>query len=466
MTSNLLEKVTEKHDEYMMDESRMAGSAETISFPETEEEVVAIVKELQGKPITIQGGHTGLTGGAVPFGGHLMNLSKMKGAEKSKRMADGSGTITVGPGVTLEELSAILDSNFKDKPLFWPPRPTEPKATVGGVVALDAKGINACHYGDSRQYVEEVRFVDSHGVVRTLSRERNPEDFRLTIGAEGLIGPITRLTLKLLPKPESVWGLGFFFNHDEDADKFADNMRKFNKENDTAWISAMEYMDINTLNLITVRKPFTESVSSLPDIPENTCAMIYIEVEGEEAGIEELVMGIAELASSCGLDADETWALTGQTEAYKLRDYRHMAPETVNMRIDAARTIDPRIRKLGTDIEYPGRDFQTMVSEYREGLRKTGLYGCIFGGIDDSHMHVNIIPKNYDEYEKGRELIKGWTAAAALQGGNPSTEHGVGKLKQSVISEKQLDEIRDRLRGLKEKYDPEWMFNRGDVFSS
>jgi len=464
MSTGLIEKISEKYGDYLTDESRLTGFADSISFPRSEEEVIRIIRELKGTPITIQGANTGIVGGAVPRGGHIMNLSGMKRVFDFKLLRSGEGRITVEPGLTLDELAVAVTSCFKRTPMFWPPRPTETTATVGGVAALAAKGINACHYGDSRKYIEEIRFVDDGGAVHTVSRDRDAEELDQLLGSEGIAGPVTRLTLRLLPKPESVWGLGFFFTEDGQAELCAEALRHLPSENDNAWVSAMEYMDKNTLDLIESRKIVVEGIRSLPDVPKDTRAMIYVELEGEDQGIEELMVCIAGITDGHGSDPDKAWAVMGEADADKLHVFRHTAPEAVNLRIAGVRSIDDRIRKLGTDIAFPERDIRETIEEYRKDLRESGLPGCIFGGISDSHMHVNIVPVNYEQYAAGKELIQRWSAKAAGKGGSVITEHGIGKLKQEIMSSGQLESVRDFYRPLKEKYDPENIFNRGDIF--
>ena len=67
----------ERFQEYLSDESKLTGWADAIAFPENEEELIAVLKENAGKPVTIQGAKTGLAGGAVPEGGLVLNLSRM-----------------------------------------------------------------------------------------------------------------------------------------------------------------------------------------------------------------------------------------------------------------------------------------------------------------------------------------------------------------------------------------------------
>ncbi|MEG0963573.1 MAG: FAD-binding protein, partial [Lachnospiraceae bacterium] len=79
MNSEKIWPMEEKYQEYLIDESKYSGYADSISFPENEKDILEIVKRMKEnhKDITIQGGKTGIVGGAVPRGGHIINLSRM-----------------------------------------------------------------------------------------------------------------------------------------------------------------------------------------------------------------------------------------------------------------------------------------------------------------------------------------------------------------------------------------------------
>ena|GEM_PF-4586657 len=93
------------YQQYLKDESRTAGYAESISFPGTEDEVRADLKEYCGRgiPVTVQGARTGLTGGCVPFGGHILNTSGLDRILGLTRAADGSFLIRLEPGIYCRE---------------------------------------------------------------------------------------------------------------------------------------------------------------------------------------------------------------------------------------------------------------------------------------------------------------------------------------------------------------------------
>ena len=95
----------EQYKEYLIDESKFTGNADSISFPETESGIREVLEHL-GKDvkITIQGGKTGITGAAVPEEGHILNLSHMNKVKDGEVHSDGTASVTVEPGITLMDL--------------------------------------------------------------------------------------------------------------------------------------------------------------------------------------------------------------------------------------------------------------------------------------------------------------------------------------------------------------------------
>lgn len=169
MVRRLSEEMSEKYQEFLIDESKYQGWAESISFPETEEEVCQILRQMKENkiPVTIQGGKTGITGACVPAGGHILNVSRMNRVLFSDPE---NLTVTVEPGMTLMDLEKEILRIFGKKKVFWPVQPTEKSATVGGVAATAAQGPNEFFYGDSRQYFVSARMVCMDGHVEEWDR--------------------------------------------------------------------------------------------------------------------------------------------------------------------------------------------------------------------------------------------------------------------------------------------------------
>ena len=465
MDRQLIFPMAEKYQEYVIDESKFSGYADSISFPEKEEEIIEIVNEMRNNkvPITIQSGKTGIVGGSVPQGGHIMNLSQMTAIGEARVMDDGSAVLTVGPGLNLMELNKEVGRLFRKKPLFWPPQPTETSAAIGGIAAAAAKGINACYYGDSRQYVDKIRMVLADGSIRVLEREADSVEMDMILGGEGIYGVIDEVTVKLVPKPENVWGISFFFEHSEDISSFAESLLGLRNDRE-GYITAAEYLDREVLDRIEERKSTMTKIKDLPDIAERFCGMVYLEIAGREERVEELAEEMMEAAAVCNSDPEEAWAVTGESEIEKMHAFRHAAAEVTNLYIEEVRKLDSRITKLGTDMELPGDLFGEQLAMYKDDMKASGLTGCVFGHLLDGHLHVNILPRNYEEYLSGKEVIGRWALKGKEQQNRVAGEHGIGKLKSHLTDQILTSEQQRAIRELKEKYDPGEMWNPGNIF--
>lgn len=205
--------LTAEYDDYRKDESRSVGEADTISFPTCEAEVRATLAALHASrtPVTVQGGRTGLAAGAVPHGGHVLNLSKMNRALglRAKAAPDGSTAfyLRVQPGVVLSQLRKDLEdknvstTGWDDGSLaawqelcagpeqFFPTDPTETSATIGGMVACNASGARSYRFGAVRPHVSALRVALADGDVLALRRGQalagGPDGRTLELVTEG-----------------------------------------------------------------------------------------------------------------------------------------------------------------------------------------------------------------------------------------------------------------------------------------
>ncbi len=448
----------EQYREYLIDEAKYTGEAEGIAFPETEEEIRRFLETLPADAeITLQGGKTGITGGSVPQGGYILNLSHMNKVKDSSVREDGTALITVEPGITLMELKKEVDSIFRKTPVFWPPDPTETSASVGGIAAVNARGICTLLYGGTENYIESVKVMDLDGKV---SETGEPDAF---IGREGITGILTELTLKLIPKPESMWGISFFFDSDEGAGGFVDALRAALPQAEGAAVAAVEYMDRRTLDLIQVRKGTMARIRELPDTPADAQSMVYIEIHGEEEGIEQIAESLMETEAKQGGDPEQAWAVSGEAEIERMHAFRHAAAETANLFVEEARRKDDRLTKLGSDMTAAGDSFAECLSDCRSTLEEKGLDACIFGHALENHIHVNILPTCYEDYLAGIAVMRQWAEEIRRTGGKVVGEHGVGKLKKRILEGLLPEELLEESRALKERYDKRNRLNRGNI---
>ena len=464
MEKNLIESMGEKYEEFLIDESKYRGYADSISFPESEEQVCQILRQMKERkiPVTIQGGKTGIVGGAVPHGGHILNLSRMNRVLDWEKCSTGEIYITVEPGIPLMDLKKEVLRLFGKEKVFWPVQPTEESATVGGVAATSAQGPNGYWYGKSSQYIAKVRMACAGGEIVEFDREKDAQKLESLLGLEGLAGVFTALTLRLVKKPEDVWGICFFFEKEEELADFSDALNGRKWENQEAHLSLKEYLDRDTIKMIQRRKQDMAKIRELPDVDEDFDGMIYLELEGSSDCMEELAADLMELAAEHGSDPDVAWALSGEAEVEKLRAFRHAAAESANLRVEANRKETPEITKLSTDFIWEGREFSKLLKFYRQELAQTSIESAVFGHLESGHLHVNLFPQTEQEYQKACELLRTWAQNCVSGRGKAVGEHGVGKLKKTIL--RGLYPERENLcRELKRLYDPEFLMNREDV---
>ncbi len=473
MTRQVMHELDERYQTYLCDESRLLGAAESVSFPEREDEIVAVIAEMRRErvSVTVQGGRTGLAGSAVPLRGHVMNLSRMNRAEAPQRRKDGTWVMTVEPGTTLMDLRRAIEGAKVEAPLFWPPDPTETTATVGGVVSCNARGLTAMRYGSTRDHVEALRLVSADGAAKAVVRGEGAFQpdcglgaLDLAVGGEGMFGVITALTLRLVPKPPEMWGICFFFGGRQSLCAFADRLASV-PPHAGASLAAMEYLDRRAITMVEERKTTVTSIQGLPAVDPAALAMVYVELHGDdEEAVAELATSLMEIAVEAGADPDRAWAVSGEAEVERLRAFRHAAAEAANLLIERARRSDPSIVKLSTDMSLPGLPFSAALDLYESGLAREELDACVFGHLRENRLNVNLLPRDADEYLRGRRLIAEWAAQVIALGGQPVNEHGVGKLKKDLVAEGSAGTRWRELRRCKTALDPEEFWNPGNMF--
>ena len=112
----------------------------------------------------------------------------------------------------------------------------------------------------------------------------------------------------------------------------------------------------------------------------------------------------------------------------------------------------------------PDAMLEDVMHLYRTTLRETGVESVIFGHIGNNHVHVNILPRNMEDYIKGKALYGKWAEAVLKMGGTVSAEHGIGKMKISLLKKMIGEKGIEEMKGIKRTFDPEWRLNIGNLF--
>ena len=178
----------------------------------------------------------------------------------------------------------------------------------------------------------------------------------------------------------------------------------------------------------------------------------------------DTISALAEIIAVCGGDENATWIATTAREMERMHTFRHAVPEAVNLLIDERRRTSPGLTKLGTDMAVPDDRLDDVMLLYHRALDASGLEYVMFGHIGDNHIHVNILPRDQQEYDCGRGLYAAWAKEIIAMGGTVSAEHGIGKLKVALLKEMYGEKGVAEMRAVKRAFDPEFRLNRGNLF--
>src|SRR5437660_9045200 len=188
------------------------GWADAVVLPATSDEVARVVSWCYERdvPIVPRGGGTGFAGGAVPAGGVVLGLERMRAVRSFEPLL---WRIEIEAGMTTWQLRRLAHENG----LVFPPDPgAGEQSQVGGNVATNAGGPHAFKYGVVGRWVTGLEVVLAPGEVVTLGGSVRKDvagyDLKsLLIGSEGTLGVVTAAWLKLIPAPEAAWpAVGLF----------------------------------------------------------------------------------------------------------------------------------------------------------------------------------------------------------------------------------------------------------------
>ncbi len=441
---------------YLEDASGFRGHAERLFTPAGEVEVVEILREASTSrtPVTIAGAGTGLTGGRVAQGGWVLSL------EKLRRLEIGAGRATCGSGVLLRDLHAAAVQSGQ----FYPPDPTETAAAIGGAIATNASGSRSFRYGDTRRHILRLRVALIDGRVLDVRRgdqidfpvaaiplprtTKHSAGYRLEpgmdwidlfAGSEGTLGAVLEAELRLLPAPGPLIAGVVFFPNDDRALDAVDAWRP------APGLRTLEYFDCGSLDLLRGR---------FLDTPQAGAALLF---EQETEAPDDEIDRWMERLEAAGALVEESWFAAGPQDRERFRVFRHALPESVN---DTVRRDG--FLKLGSDYAVPLEANREMLGCYHRGL--AGFRSVIFGHIGDAHVHVNILPRSQEEFDRGRALMLEFAREAVRLGGTVGAEHGLGKRKAHLLEIQYRPEHIQAMRAVKRRLDPGWLLGRGNLF--
>lgn len=432
---------------YGVDALKRGGrAADAVVLPGNADEVSRVVRACADHriPFVPRGAGTGYTGGAVPIrGGIVISLERM-----NRILAiDAANLIAV---VEPNVLTGDLQEAVEKVGLFYPPDPASLAiSSIGGNVAENAGGPRAFKYGTTKQYVLGLEAVLPTGeIVETGGKVvKNVVGYDLThllVGSEGTLAIITKVILRLVPKPPVQATLRASFRSIEAAvNAVTEIIRR------RVVPSALELIDGDSLEAAAgyLQMP------SLAD--EGTNAMLLIELDGTPAAVEEEA---ARVEAACHV-AGAAGIRRAKTEEERTEIWRVRRDLTYAMK-----TITPL--KFNHDVVVPkGRipELFTLVERLRREYR---LRIPCFGHAGDGNIHVNIMvsPDDRDEIARAHEAERVLFEGVVALDGSISGEHGIGFTKAPFIGiELSADEIA-LMKRVKRAFDPDNLLNPGKIF--
>ncbi len=412
---------------------------DVVVYPHSNDEVAAIVRvcHLARVPVIAFGVGTSLEGHvAALYGGVCLDLSQMNSVlEINAADLD----CRVQAGVTREQLNAEL----KGTGLFFPIDPGA-NATIGGMTATRASGTNAVRYGTMRENVMGLTVVTSDGrVIRTGGRARKSSAgydlTRVFVGAEGTLGVITEIQLRLYGVPEAISAA---------VCQFPDLASAVN-----AVIVAMQSgIPVARIELLddvqmdaSIRYSKLEGFAVKPTL--------FFEFHGSEAGVREQSSAMEAISDEFGGSAFQ-WA-TRPEERTRLWKARHDA-------YYAALAFRPGMTSFATDACVPISRLADCILETKADVEKSGLVAPILGHVGDGNFHLVVLfdPAESGARDRAEALATAVSMRAIAMGGTCTGEHGIGWHKLDLLV-KEHGEAVDLMRAIKRALDPHNIMNPG-----
>jgi D-lactate dehydrogenase (cytochrome) len=417
---------------------------DVVVWPLDKQEVCAILalcNEL-GVPVIAYGAGSSLEGHvSAPHGGVCLDMSRME-AVLAVNLEDSD--CVVQPGITREGLNAHL----KGSGLFFSVDPGA-NATIGGMVSTRASGTTTLRYGSMGQNVMalEVALADGR-LIRLGTRARKSSAgfdlLHLMIGAEGTLGVITEVTLRLHPLPTEVAAATCSFPTLGDAVEAVTEMS----------LSGMPFARIEFLDEHQIRACNLHSQLGLPEMPT-----LFLEFHGSKQGVDEQTAFAQEVATSHG-GVHFNWA-TRPEDRSRLWRARHMA-------YYAALALRPGCVSIVSDVCVPMSRLAECVSLTRFDIDREGLIAPILGHVGDGNFHVLFmpLPDAADEHAAIARIYDAMVQRALAMGGTCTGEHGIGMGKKGKLIDECGSDVVNLMQAIKLVWDPKSILNPGKVFGA
>ena len=412
-----------------------------VAFPRNTEHVAGIVRiahEFQ-LPLVGRGAGTGLSGGAIPReGGILMVFARMN---KILEIDLENERALLQPGVVNLDITAAVAAQG----YFYAPDPSSQRAcTIGGNVAENAGGPHTLAYGVTTNHVLGLEVVLADGSVVETGGAADLPGYDLTgllTGSEGTMALVTKITVRLMRKPEMVKTILAIYNMSDDAGRTV------------AEITARAITPVAVEMLDGVMLRMVEEATHA-GYPMDAAAVLLIELEGIREAVEEQVAQICEACERCGAREVRVAQSAEERELlWKGRKNAFGAVGRVSPTYYVQDGVVPRT-KIAPTLEFIG------VASRRHGLAISNIFHA-----GDGNLHPIILfdPRKLGDLEKARACGEEILEFCVQAGGSITGEHGVGMEKIGLMTSLFSAESLEMMGRLKAMFDPEGRLNPGKM---
>jgi glycolate oxidase len=430
---------------YGIDALLQGQPADFVVIPADTKQVAAVAAlcNLHRVPLVVRGAGTGYTGGAVPTqGGVVLSMERLNRIIEIDEL---NLLAVVEPNVITGELQREVERLG----LFYPPDPASlDKSALGGNVAECAGGPRAFKYGTTKRYVLGLEAVLPSGeIIETGSKAvKNVVGYDVTqllVGSEGTLAIITKIVLRLIPRPpEQATLLGLFENVDAAVAAVSALIRR------RAVPAAIELIDADSLQA--VHEYLGQKV-----VPREATAALIIEVDGSAAAVADEIARVADGCTEAGAVGIVQAATSSEREQiWALRRQLSLALRATGL------------LKINHDVVVPrGRvpDLFAIVATLKRDHR---LRIACFGHAGDGNIHVNIMVKRDDaaELERARVAERHLFEHVVALEGSISGEHGIGFAKAKYLGIELAEAEVALMKRIKRAFDPNGILNPGKIF--
>ena len=430
---------------------RMQRTPDVVVVPGSTADVVAAMRIAHetGTPIVPRGAGTGQTGGAVAArGGIVVSFARMR---KILEIDRPNLQAVVEPGLVFADFQLALS----ERGLFFPPDPGSGRAcTLGGMVANNASGPHAVRWGTTSAYVLGAEVVLADGSVIVTGGERSKalksssgiDLTKLFVGSEGTLGILTRLRLRVQPKPPArAVCLAAYASIDDTVlsldDLFAAGILP----------STAELLDRSAVEAIQRYRPDL----GLPDGE----AVLFVEVEGTPDYVASAVRYVDAIVKR---RATVTRFAEAEAEIQQLWSARSgMAAASALAHPDKHRIF------AGEDLAVPLSEIPRTIRTAREIAAELKVAVIFYGHFGDGNVHTAILidPSDADEVKRADELADRLHRLAVAVGGTVTGEHGTGAVRQQYMRLEHGAAL-DVMKQVKDTLDPKGILNPGKIYGT